>query len=157
MSDLADLVIKSLEDEYKDFDKTMVKTNEHRQFLLDTTRKALENVDLAKVDIEKFRSIEGFANLVSAYSTAIDGVEKKAATQVTLKLKLKDSMRADNASLAVRDLLEMLNSGVDIEDSSELPLDLEEQSKLVEQRVTLDNLPPIEEWETKTDPNDLTT
>ena len=37
------------------------------------------------------------------------------------------------------------------------PITLEEQEALVEHRVTIDNLPPIEEWETKTDPNDLTT
>ena len=156
MNELADFVIKSLEDEYQDFDKTMKRTDDHRTFLLNVTRKALENIDLSKVNVENWRTTESFSNIATAYANAIDGVEKKATTQVSMKLKYKDSQRSDNASLAVRDLLEAINTGLNTVDK-DTPITLEEQEALVEHRVTIDNLPPIEEWETKTDPNDLTT
>ena len=155
MSTLTD-TIKSLEDEYLDFDKKMDAMEEHRNYLLNKTRAVLENINVDDVSVNKGRSAENFANLVSSYNLAIQGIEKKSTNQVALKLKLKDSQRADNASESIQLLLEKLNRGEDISDYVPEQT-LEEQAKLVEERITIDNLPPIETWETKTDPNDLVT
>lgn len=153
MSTLAS-TIKSLDEEYLDFDKKMEDIEEHRNYLLNKTRAVLENVNIDDISVHQGRSAENFANLVSSYNLAIQGVEKKSTNQVALKLKLKDSQRADNASEAVQLLLEKLNKGEDISDY--VPTEtLEQQAKIVEDRITIDNLPPIEEWEMKTDPNDL--
>lgn len=151
--DTAQLIIRSLDEEMVHFDKTVDSTEHMKRDIVQTTHRAFANVDLADVKLATPDAVNAFAKLAAVSMKAIELQENSARNRVTAKLKLQDSRRSDGAAEIVAQMFKQMQDG---NYTPDLPTDnLATDADAVAARFTHDNLPPIEDWETRMSPDDL--
>lgn len=151
--DSYELCIRSLDEEMANFDKVVDRTDVAKDNLVTMTSHVLGNINLNDVKLEDPKSIDSFTKLASVALKAVDSKEATAKGRIAAKLKLQESRRSDGASEIVAQLYKQMQDGTYT--PSVEGVTLETDGAEVDARFAHDNLPPIEEWETRMDPNDL--
>lgn len=150
MSSVKERILRTLEEEYIHYEDTVDELKDAKKALHEKLYKEVMSISSDSLDLHKGRSYENYTKMVQAVQQSFDSIEKTALNGITAKLKYKESQRADNTSEQVLQILSSIHEG-----KEDFTKELETQEKEIEERFLTDNLPPIEEWEKKTDPNDL--
>ena len=150
MSTPKERILRSLEEEYINYEDTVDELKDAKKALHEKLYKEVMSISSDSLDLHKGRSYENYTKMVAAVQQSFDSIEKTAINGISTKLKYKESQRADNTSEQVLQLLASIHEG-----KTDFSKELETQEKEIEDRFLAENLPPIEEWEKKTDPNDL--
>lgn len=154
MADSHDLVIRSLDEEMVHFDTVVDSTVHTKDLVAASTTKVFENIDLNDVRLSDPKSVDAYAKLAAIALKAQESKEATAKSRIAAKLKLNDSRRSDGASEIVAQMFKQMQDGTYSPPTDEQTT-ITQDEKAVAERFAHDNLPPIEEWETRMSAEDL--